>query len=495
MPEGWRCPAGKSEKMDSRVEVARGWDLFQLGAFAEVESYLSTVPRNPETERLRLWIAIRRGDNESKRRFGAWLAENGNEKLAAVGRAHENVALATLNLPRKEWLSPTSKWAEAEIAYARALVAFIDDAPNDVRSHLASALPQIPEQRVRYAQLRAWIYALVDDFERQATHLLNALSLALRENVDHALTAIVAESLAPLVREVELGELGVRAEELLEGVTWTHETATARFYTQRALAWRKALRGEWIPAMHLLDSAFALAPDTMRRGLIFADRARISTVIGERVSATSSCTNVFECFSEVEWSQAQKEEAMGVLAAMDVLRADPDRARTLFACAEVATVSKMIGGAHGRRLEAFKSFALSHLTEGEEALQHAQSAYKTFKEMKYVHRATSCALRAIELGGGARWRERVERLVAVYPRSLAARQYEHMTAPIARVRGRMREVADLLVTSNKTAREIGEALGMAEGTVRVHIKHMNKILNVESRSELVRLFLESNSAA
>ena len=59
----------------------------------------------------------------------------------------------------------------------------------------------------------------------------------------------------------------------------------------------------------------------------------------------------------------------------------------------------------------------------------------------------------------------------------------------------MREVAELLVSSNKTAREIGEALGMAEGTVRVHIKHMNKILNVESRSELVRLFLESNSAA
>ena len=101
-----------------------------------------------------------------------------------------------------------------------------------------------------------------------------------------------------------------------------------------------------------------------------------------------------------------------------------------------------------------------------------------FKELKYTHRATSCALRAVELGGGARWRERVERLVAAYPRSLAARQYEQMTAPIARVRGRMREVAELLVSSNKTAREIGETLGMAEGTVRVHIKHMNKILNV-----------------
>jgi DNA-binding CsgD family transcriptional regulator len=194
----------------------------------------------------------------------------------------------------------------------------------------------------------------------------------------------------------------------------------------------------------------------------------------------------------LEWALA--EEATIVFGAMDVLRAIADALSALLSAAD-EVVSKLIGMAHGRRLEAFKTFALSHLTEGEEALQYAQSAYKMFKEMKYVHRATSCALRAIELGGGARWRERVERLVAVYPRSLAARQYEHMTAPIARVRGRMREVADLLVSSNKTAREIGEALGMAEGTVRVHIKHMNKILNVESRSELVRLFLESNSAA
>jgi DNA-binding CsgD family transcriptional regulator len=55
----------------------------------------------------------------------------------------------------------------------------------------------------------------------------------------------------------------------------------------------------------------------------------------------------------------------------------------------------------------------------------------------------------------------------------------------------MREVADLLVSSDKTAREIGETLGMAEGTVRVHIKHMNKILNVQNRAQLVKLMLSA----
>ncbi|MGC2130232.1 MAG: hypothetical protein WA629_09060, partial [Candidatus Aquilonibacter sp.] len=364
--------------MDSRVEVARGWDLFQLGAFAEAESFLSTIPQGSETERLRLWIAIRRGDNVSKRRFGAWLAENGNEKLAAVGRAHENVALAALDLPRKEWLPPASKWAEAEIAYAHALIAFIYDEPNDVRRHLASALPQIPEQRVRYAQLRAWIYGLVDDFERLAAHLLNALSLALKENVDHALTAIVAESLAPLVREVELGELGLRAEELLEAVMWPRDTPTARFYTQRALAWRKALRGDWIPAMRLLDGALALAPDATRRGLIFADRSRIGLAAGEPISAQSSCANALDCFSHIDWTALPREEATIVFGAMDVLCASKERASELFEHAASVTVSKMAAMGHGRRLEAFKTFALSHLTEGEEALGHAQTAYKIF---------------------------------------------------------------------------------------------------------------------
>jgi DNA-binding CsgD family transcriptional regulator len=495
MPEGWRSRPGSSRVMDSRGEVTRGWDLFHLGAFAEAESLLSSIPKDADTERLRLWIANRRGDNESKRRFGAWLAENGGNKLAAVGRAHENVALAALSLPRKEWFSPTSKWAEAEVAFSRAVIAFIDDAPMDVRRHLTEALPQIPEQRVRYAQLRAWIYGLVDDFERQATHLLSALSLALKENVDRGLISIIAESLAPLVREVQLGELGLRAEELLESVAWPPERVTARFYAKRALAWQKSLRGNWIPAMQLLDAAFALAPDAMRRGIVFADRARISTAIGEYVSAASSRANAIECFSQVDWTRAHSEEPVGLFGAMDVLRADHECAFALFASANSNSVSKLLAMGHGRRLDAFKTFALSHLTEGEEALGHAQIAYKMFKELKYVHRATSCALRAVELGGGARWRERVERLIAEYPRSLAARQYEHMTAPIARVRGRMREVAELLVSSNMTARQIGETLGMAEGTVRVHIKHMNKILNVENRSQLVRLFLESGSAA
>jgi DNA-binding CsgD family transcriptional regulator len=481
--------------MNSRAEITRAWDLFRLGAFAEADLFLLQFPLDQEAVRVRLWMALRRGDQEAKRELGAWLAKHGDENLAAVGRAHENAALASFNLPLETWLPSTSRWAQAEIAYARALIEFIGSASSKVRDELAQALPQTSEQRVRFAALRAWVYGLQEQFEKQAVHLLHALSLAVSGDVDCMLVAHICEQLAVLIREVEVGELGVRADELLEAVVWPQDPTVFRFSTQRALAWRKALRGGWIPAMHLLDGALSLATDAARRAIIFTDRSRISSAVGELVSATASCANAFDCFEQLGWHRGQSDEVTAVFGAMDVLCEDRARARALFERADSVTVSKLFAFGHGRRLDAFREFALSHLTDGDEALEHAAAAYKIFKELKYIHRAANCALRAVELSGGARWRERAERLIADYPRSLAAKEYERLTSPMSRIRGRRREVAELLVSSDKTAREIGAALGMAEGTVRVHIKHINKILNVQNRSQLVRLFMEAHSAA
>jgi DNA-binding CsgD family transcriptional regulator len=481
--------------MESRVEIARGWDLFRLGAFAEADSLLSRLTHDFEAVRLLLWIALRRGDAPNKQHYGEMLARCEDQNLSAIGRAHENVALATLGLDAKSWLPPVSKWAQAEVAYARALIAFISDRPLDIRGELSSALPQTPEQRVRYAQLRAWTKALADDFEGQAHLLSHALTLALREPVDRGLIAIIAGSLALIIREIELGEISLYADALLERVEWPVDHTIYRFYAQWAGAWRKATHGDWIPAMSLLDGTLAMAPDEMHKALIHADRARISRALPERVSAASSCRFAFDCLNDANWPDAQNDEALVILSMMDVLGSDRERARPLFDAAIQGGLSKMVGGAHGCRFDAFKSFANSYLSDGEESLRHAQDAYSLFKGMKYIHRAADCALRAVEVGGGSRWRKRVERLVARYPRSLAARQYKSTNSPLNRIQGRRREVVELLVTTGQTAKEIGATLGIAEGTVRVHIKRIKKILSVETRAQLVRLYLEANSAA
>lgn len=478
-----------------RREIARAWDLFDVGALSAAEALLAPFRSNPAALELLLWIALRRGDIAAKQLYGGWLATSADPELSAVGRAHENVALRSSGNELKPWFCSSSKWANAEVAYARALIAFANGDGAGVRKELSSALPQRPEQRVRYAQLRAWIAGLDDRFERQATYLLHALTIATKERIDAVLVARIAEALAHLIRELELEDLGGRAEHLLEAVMWPKEETTYRFYAQRALAWRKSLRGEWIEALHLLDATLLIAPDHACRGVIFADRARINRAAGEDASARSACTNALDCFDQIDWSGATRDEATVVFGAMDVLRTEPERAARLYQAAASANVSKLSGMAHGRRFEAFRRFALSHVSDGKDALEHTHQAYITFKEIKYLHRAASCALRAVELHGGSRWRKRVERLVSSYPRSLVARELAQLSSPLERVRGRRREIVEMLISTNKTAREIGETLGIAEGTVRVHIKRINKLFKTESRSELVRLLLTSTRAA
>ena len=475
------------------VEVARGWDLFRLGAFGEAESLVSTETHDLQAVRLLLWIAIRRGDAERKLQYGQVLAQATDPNLAAIGRAHENVALATMERDIKPWHAPSSRAAQAEVAYARALIAFMRGLPGAVRAELSSALPQSPEQRVRYAQLRAWSKALNDDFVGQAHLLTQALGIGLKENVDRSLTAIIAGSLALIAREVDLEEIGTYTDSLLEQVEWPLDPSHYTFYAKWGMAWRNAVKGDWIRAMRMLDEASHSAPDAKRLGLIYVDRARISVAIGECVASETWVRLAYQHFDAIDWKTARNDEAIDVMSTMDALTVQPERARDLLEKASSTQVSKMTGGGHGARFDAFRHYAQAHLAAGEDGLAHAHVAYRAFKEIKYLQRAASCAIRAVELGGGARWRTRVERLVAPYPRSLAAQQYARVTSPLSRISGRRKEVMDLLVTTSNTAGQIGTTLGITEGTVRVHIKQLKRILGVENRSQLVRLYLEANS--
>jgi DNA-binding CsgD family transcriptional regulator len=481
--------------MNSAVEIARGWDLFQLGAFAEAESMLAPNTREPDALRLQLWIAIRRGDIERKQHYGSLLAQCGDENIAAVGRAHENVALASLDTPLQPWLPSRSKWAQAEIAYARALIAFTNGQREFVRQELSAAMPVNPEQRVRYAALRAWEPAISDEFIRQAVGLLRCLTIALDGRVDRTLIASIASGLAFLVREVELGDLAARADELLARVEWPVDNTTYQYYGQWAMAWRQATLGEWIPAMNLLNGTLFLAPNVFSKSLIYADRARISRALKEPVSAASSCAFAYECLSTVNWSEAQNGESLIALSMVDVLASDVDRALDVFNQALGSRTSRLLGDTHGHRYDAFKSFARSHLTTGDASLRYAQEAYNLFKGMKYVHRASDCAFRAVQVGGGARWRKRVERLLEPYPRSLAACEYEKTLSPLNRIRGRRRELMDLLATSTASARDVGRSIGMGKETVRDHVKAINKILGIETRLQLVRMYLGTNPDA
>ena len=180
---------------------------------------------------------------------------------------------------------------------------------------------------------------------------------------------------------------------------------------------------------------------------------------------------------------------------MDVLASEHERALTLFESLSQSNTSRLLGDMHGRRYEAFLCFARSHLTTDGASLRHAQEAYMLFKGMKYLYRAGECALRAVRVGGGARWRGRLERLTEAYPRSLLAREYERATCPINRIRGRRRELMIRLATTPTNAVEIGRSFGMARETVRYHVKAIYRTLGIDTRLQLVHLYRDTEGQA
>lgn len=482
--------------MNATGVFSRPQALIHRGAYAEAERVLADHHGDPQADRLLLKIALRRRDWPSILECGARLSASPDLESACAGRCYENVARAAMGMEPLAWIAASTAWSRAELAYARASIAFTQGSVAAILDALSQAPPTTSEQRIKYVQMRAWAEALRDNFERQAVLLLSALTRAQREGLDSGGVAQIAHPLAVLLREIEFGEFGDHAERLLREVTWPEDGTQDRFAAQRALAWRSSLRGDWIAALRTLDEALIGAPDAFYRGLIYIDKARVARAAGESVGAASSSMLALELLSTLDVTTAKSEGVIALYGAMDVLAIyHRDRAAALFKTFDDVGLSKMVGYAHGNRLSALRSYALAFLNDGEEALKHASAAYKLFKSMRYVHRAAACAVRAVEVRGGVRWRERAERLCALYPRSLVAKEFNRVTSPMSRLRGRRREVAELLVTTGKTAREIGEMLGITEGTVRVHIKRINKLLKTTSRSDLVRRFMKDVDAA
>ena len=127
-PKGGALRPKNSPMMDSRAEIARAWDLFHLGAFAEAEFLLL---RHSRTILKPFAFAFgSRFAAATMRRSATWA--RGLRKMA-MRNSRQSAARTKMlrsrrsTSPLKSWLSATSKWAQARSRYARALIAFIDE--------------------------------------------------------------------------------------------------------------------------------------------------------------------------------------------------------------------------------------------------------------------------------------------------------------------------------------------------------------------------------
>ena len=352
---------------------------FRRGGVFAVGAFPTTLKRLESCFGSRYVAAIRKRSGVSVRGL-----QNGNEKLAARwSRARERGACNAQPSTQRLVATRLPSGREAEIAFARALIAFIQGAPTMCARSLHKALPQIPEQRIRYAQLRAWVYGLNEQFERQATHLLHALSLAQKKKSTAGYSRLLPNRSRLWCVKSSSANSGCTRNRCSSKFTWPAEQTTARFYTQRALAWRKALRGDWIPAMRLLDGAFALL-----LMLCVAASFSLTALASAWRSANPFLLVLVQrqrfrvLFRNRMGLRRRETRPTGVFAAHGCSYATSRTERRVrFVQPREASIFRRLSAvSYGRRLEAFKSFALSHLTEGEEALSTRRARTRCSKK-------------------------------------------------------------------------------------------------------------------
>lgn len=59
-------------------------------------------------------------------------------------------------------------------------------------------------------------------------------------------------------------------------------------------------------------------------------------------------------------------------------------------------------------------------------------------------------------------------------------------------RGRRRDVLRLLADTDQSVPEIANALGMKIHTARDHVRHIYRFLEIQNRSQLVRIYLDAS---
>ena len=358
-------------------------EAFHLGAYAKVRALLASVSPSPERARVALRTALRERDYVAVANAADELQTHAQtDDDLAVGEAYTSFARAALGESVTDLtVSVTALNAEtrAELAFVRAMLAWMNDDIGRIESLLRTDAPQTVEQQIRRISILAWAAGSARNYRRQAELLLNALVRALNEPLDAGMIVGLAHPLAVLLRELELEDLSAHAEATLRRVPWTSVDIPDSHNGIRAVAWRYALNGQYEPALTLLEEAAHLAPNALARAVSYSDKARVALAVNAQTHFIAALDIAFRQFERVDWTNVSLEESLGFYGAIDVLQYDADRARRLFETIDDEQIARSLGAAHGDRVAGYRAYAQAMLTDGHAGVDASRRAYRISK--------------------------------------------------------------------------------------------------------------------
>ena len=172
-----------------------------------------------------------------------------------------------------------SRKARIYALHAEALILSYEERVKDQADRLVELLRAIDPQKTEFVNLRAW-----------GTH-----------------------NLAVLARELYLPDAVAEIERQLGGIPWPADFDHNRFQALKALAWAKAMQGDYFNAFRHLKAASEAADTTAWKVVAGCDRAYLARAFGEHRWSRVELDEAEQLANSVDWHATLNEERMGLL--------------------------------------------------------------------------------------------------------------------------------------------------------------------------------------
>jgi DNA-binding CsgD family transcriptional regulator len=358
------------------------------------------------------------------------------------------------------------------------------------------------ESRLNALHLESWILSResrVRDQARVLTEILRLLDPNSRDHIDHRVRA--CQTLAALARETCLPEATSLIERHLGGLPWPKFFKTARFQTMKALAWAKALQGDYFNAFRFLKQGAAIAPDDAWRTMVLCDRAYLANARDEEQWFRQELFDAEEVAETVDWEHRTDESPIALLLLAE-LSAPNNAAQASAYLARFRSLgdvgserSLMRDDERFRALVDYSTGVVDmHLGERKLSMSRLQNALKTYERVGFDWRAARCALRLFDLTGKDTFLDVAEQRLTRYAGSWLAEELRQRRAAKPQTTGLspMREKVFRLLCEGKSNVEMASQLGITVSTVANHAKAVLKEFGVNSRHALIAEAMKRN---
>jgi DNA-binding CsgD family transcriptional regulator/tetratricopeptide (TPR) repeat protein len=358
------------------------------------------------------------------------------------------------------------------------------------------------ESKLNALHLESWILSRESRVREQArvlSEILRLLDPNSRDHIDHRVRA--CQTLAALAREAYLPQATSLVERHLGGLPWPDFFNTARFQTTKALAWAKALQGDYFNAFRFLKQSAAAAPDDAWRTMVLCDRAYLANARGEENWFRQELFDAEEAAEITDWEHRTDESPVALLLLAELCAPinAPQASAYLARFRSLGDVrserSLMRDDERFRALVDYSTGVVDmHLGERKLAMSRLQNALKTYERVGFDWRAARCALRLFDVTGKETFLDIAEQRLTHYGGSWLAEELRQrrFSKPQETGLSPMREKVFRLICEGKSNVEMASLLGITVSTVANHGKAVLKEFGVNSRHALIAEAMKRN---